>query len=181
MSAFMHTTQDNPRNETEHERLDRQLMELLQGFRVAVTGVQVLFAFLLTVPFAPGFDRVDDTGRALFYISLFGAALASICFIAPVIQHRILFRLDQKPLLIKRANRYGVVGALALSLAITASTTMIVQTLVSGLVAAVVAALAAALCGWMWFVEPTVTRRAVTGSLRPSSMISSDRGAGDER
>jgi hypothetical protein len=91
------------RHETEHERLDRQLMELLQGFRVAVTGVQVLFAFLLTVPFAVGFRDVDRTGRALFYVALFGAALASICFTAPVIQHRILFRLNQKPLLSRRA------------------------------------------------------------------------------
>ncbi|MFD0852890.1 DUF6328 family protein, partial [Actinomadura adrarensis] len=135
----MQTEPDKPRNETEHERLDRQLMEMLQGFRVAVTGVQVLFAFLLTVPFAPRFDEVDTTGRVLFYIALFGAALASVCFIAPTIQHRILFRLNQKPLLIRRANRYGIGGAVALALAITASTTLIVQTLVSDLAGVLVA------------------------------------------
>lgn len=150
---------DKPRNETEHERLDRQLMELLQGFRVAVTGVQVLFAFLLTVPFAAGFDKVDGTGLPLFYIALFGAAVASICFIAPVFQHRILFRLGQKPLLIRRANRFGILGAFALAVSITSATTLIVETLEEE--AALTAAAAAAvlvLCAWAWFVQPYMTR-----------------------
>ncbi|XVQ10315.1 DUF6328 family protein [Spirillospora sp. CA-255316] len=150
----------NPRNETEHERLDRQLMELLQGFRVAVTGVQVLFAFLLTVPFAPGFDDVDDDGRYMFYVALFAAALASICFIAPVTQHRILFRLNQKPLLIRRANRFGILGAIALAVAITAATALIVNTLVSDSAAILVGAVVVVLCAWAWFVQPLLTRRA---------------------
>ncbi|MFG2006391.1 DUF6328 family protein [Spirillospora sp. NPDC048911] len=149
------------RNETEHERLDRQLMELLQGFRVAVTGVQVLFAFLLTVPFAPGFTRVDDRGRALFYIALFATALASIFFIAPTIQHRILFQQNQKPLLIRRANRFGILGALTLALAIAASTTLIVKTL-GGTGAAIATAIAVVLLSaWAWFVQPLMTRRSL--------------------
>jgi hypothetical protein len=149
---------NNARNETEHERLDRQLMELLQGFRVAVTGVQVLFAFLLTVPFAPGFDEVDTAGRRLFYIALFGAAVASIAFIAPVIQHRILFQLNQKPLLIRRANRFGIFGALALATSVTAATTLIMHTLVSNTAAAITAAAVVLLCAWTWFVQPLLIR-----------------------
>jgi hypothetical protein len=149
----------NPRNETEHERLDRQLMELLQGFRVAVTGVQVLFAFLLTVPFATGFDSVDDDGRYLFYIALFGAALASIFFIAPVTQHRILFRLNQKPLLIRRANQFGILGALALAVSITAATALILNTMVSDAASIIVGAVVVALSAWAWFVQPLLTRR----------------------
>lgn len=150
---------DESRNETEHERLDRQLMELLQGFRVAVTGVQVLFAFLLTVPFSARFDRVHDTGRALFYVALFGAATASICFIAPVFQHRILFRLGQKDLLISRANRFGIVGAFALTVSITAATTLIVQALEDEAAwTAATAAAVLALCAWTWFVQPYLTR-----------------------
>ncbi|GAA2630383.1 DUF6328 family protein [Actinomadura fulvescens] len=153
----------NPRNETEHERLDRQLMEMLQGFRVAVTGVQVLFAFLLTVPFAPGFSRVNDSGRALFYVALFGAALASICFIAPTIQHRILFQQNQKPLLIRRANRFGILGALALAFSIAASTTLIVKTLGGVEPALATAIVVGVLCAWAWFVQPLLTRRSVEG------------------
>ncbi|GAA1784757.1 DUF6328 family protein [Actinomadura chokoriensis] len=150
---------DKPRNETEHERLDRQLMELLQGFRVATTGVQVLFAFLLTVPFSAGFDKVDGTGLPLFYIALFGAALASICFIAPVFQHRILFQLGQKPLLIKRANRFGIMGAFALAASITSATMLIVESLSERTAAVVLTAVAIlALCGWAWFVQPYMTR-----------------------
>ncbi|WP_433466885.1 DUF6328 family protein [Spirillospora sp. CA-128828] len=156
---------DKPRNETEHERLDRQLMELLQGFRVATTGVQVLFAFLLTVPFSARFDmKVDGTGKAMFYVALFGAALASICFIAPVFQHRILFQLDQKPLLIRRANRFGIAGAFALAISITASTTLIVHAL-SDEAAAVVTTVVVVLllCGWAWFVQPYLTRVHASG------------------
>ncbi|TDD95460.1 DUF6328 family protein [Actinomadura rubrisoli] len=152
-----------PRNETEHERLDRQLMELLQGFRVAVTGVQVLFAFLLTVPFSVGFGKVDDSGRVLFYTALFGAALASICFIAPVFQHRILFQLGQKPLLIRRANRFGILGAFALAISITASTTLIVESLGAEWAAVVTALVVLALCSWAWFVQPYMTRMNANG------------------
>jgi hypothetical protein len=148
------------RNETEHERLDRQLMELLQGFRVAITGVQVLFAFLLTVPFAAHFGSVDRFGRGLFYVALLSAALASIFFIAPVIQHRILFRLNQKPLLISRANRFGIGGAMALAVSITASTTLIIETLVSDTAAVITAIAVAALASWAWFVQPLISRRA---------------------
>ncbi|MFB4319013.1 DUF6328 family protein [Actinomadura sp. 21ATH] len=150
---------DNARNETEHERLDRQLMELLQGFRVAVTGVQVLFAFLLTVPYAPGFDDVNAAGRRLFYVALFGAAVASISFIAPVIQHRVLFQLNQKPLLIRRANRFGIFGAVALAVSITSATTLIIHTLVSNTAATVTAFAVALYCAWAWFVQPLLSRR----------------------
>ncbi|MER7543124.1 DUF6328 family protein [Actinomadura sp.] len=150
---------DKPRNETEHERLDRQLMELLQGFRVATTGVQVLFAFLLTVPFSAGFDKVDGTGTVLFYLALFGAAVASICFISPAFHHRILFRLGQKPLLIRRANRYGIVGAAALAISITSATMLIVESLEEETVAVVLTAVAVlGFSGWVWFVQPYLTR-----------------------
>ncbi|MGH3240046.1 MAG: DUF6328 family protein [Spirillospora sp.] len=152
------------RHETQYERLDRQLMELLQGFRVAVTGVQVLFAFLLTVPFAAGFDKVDGPGLPLFYIALFGAAVASICFIAPVFQHRILFRLGQKALLIRRANRFGILGAFALAVSITAATALIVASLEdeAALTAATVV-IVLVLCGWAWFVQPYLTRLTAAG------------------
>ncbi|MGI5167055.1 DUF6328 family protein [Spirillospora sp. CA-253888] len=169
-------TAPNPRNETEHERLDRQLMELLQGFRVAVTGVQVLFAFLLTVPFATRFGIVDGPGEVLFYISLFGAAAASVCFIAPAIQHRILFQAGQKPLLIRRANRFGIAAAIALAVSITASTTLIIETLVGGWQAVATAVAVGLVATWAWFVQPLLTRRAVAGA--PQSNGDADRNDG---
>jgi len=159
---------DKPRNETELERLDRQLGELLQGFRVAVTGVQVLFAFLLTVPFSTHFDKVEGAGTPLFYISLFGAAIASICFIAPVFHHRILFRLGQKPLLIRRANMFGIIGAFALMVSMTAATTLIVQSVsreAAWTIATAVFLLV--LCGWVWFGQPYLTRVRASRRRKP--------------
>lgn len=71
-------------SESPEERTNRNFMELLQGFRVAVTGVQVLFVFLLTVPFAPGFTRVAAAERRVYFVSLAAAAVASLFYIAPV-------------------------------------------------------------------------------------------------
>ncbi|XRQ05608.1 DUF6328 family protein [Actinomadura welshii] len=162
---------EKPRNETEHERLDRQLVELLQGFRVAVTGVQVLFAFLLTVPFSTHFDKVDGAGTPLFYIALFGAAVASICFIAPVFHHRILFRLGQKPLLIRRANLFGILGAFALMASMTAATTLVVESVSEAPTWTVVTAVSLGLlCVWLWFVQPYLTRVKANRPRKPKGV-----------
>jgi Family of unknown function (DUF6328) len=148
--------------ETPAERADRNFVELLQGFRVAVTGVQVLFAFLLTVPFSQGFSRVADSDRRLFYVSLVGAALASMFFIAPVAQHRILFRKGMKEALVRRANVYGMVGTLALAVSMTAATLLVVDYLFNGPLAVITAVVTASLALWLWFVDPLL-RRARNG------------------
>src|SRR5688500_9945233 len=103
----------SPIDETPAERTIRNFLELLQGLRVAVTGVQVLFAFLLTVPFAPGYERIAAGDRLPFFVALVASAVASVFFIAPVAQHRILFRLGCKESLMRRANLYGIIGTLA--------------------------------------------------------------------
>jgi Family of unknown function (DUF6328) len=144
-------------------RTARNFIELLQGFRVAVTGVQVLFAFLLTVPFAPGFSRVVGADRWLFYVALVGAALASMFFIAPVAQHRILFRQGLKETLVKRSNLYGLLGTVALAVSITAATMMVVDYLFGGALAVGTAAGAALLACWLWFIEPARDRHANGG------------------
>ncbi|MBE1533844.1 DUF6328 family protein [Actinomadura algeriensis] len=159
-----------PRNETDHERLDRQLIEMLQGFRVAVTGVQMLFAFLLTVPYAAGWDRIDETGKILFFVALFGAALASICFSAPVFQHRILFRMDQKEALVRRANRLGICGGLALAVSISASTTLIMETLTTAWASILTAICVVALCGWLWFLQPFRDRIRLIRRVTPTAL-----------
>lgn len=146
------------RNETSDERADRNFIELLQGFRVAVTGVQVLFAFLLTVPFSPGFARASELDRRLFYIALVGAALASLCYIAPAAQHRVLFRQGQKELLVRRSNWLGMVGGLALGVSMTAATLMVVDHLFDGLVPVLTAGGLAVLAVWLWFLQPAISR-----------------------
>jgi hypothetical protein len=147
-------------SETPEERTNRNYLELLQGFRVAVTGVQVLFAFLLTVPFAPGFNRVDASERRVYFVSLAAAALASLFYIAPVAQHRVLFRQGMKEQLVKRANLYGMVGSLALAISITAATLLVVDHLFDDPLPLITAGATALLALWLWFVQPAIGRSA---------------------
>ena len=84
------------RHETQLERLDRNLEEMTGELRVVVTGVQVLFAFLLIVPFNTGFAHVGGFERTVYFVTLIFAALAAVCTIAPSAQHRFLFRHDDK-------------------------------------------------------------------------------------
>jgi Family of unknown function (DUF6328) len=151
---------DGETAETPGERADRNFIELLQEFRVAVTGVQVLFAFLLTVPFSTGFASVSTGDRRLFYLALVSAALASVCYIAPAAQHRVLFRKGQKELLVRRANRLGAAGGVSLGVSMTAATLMVVDYLFDGVLPIVTAGALAALATWVWFLQPALTRMA---------------------
>ena len=150
-------------NSDEHpkERVDRELGELLQGLRVAATGVQVLFAFLLTLPFSAGFEKIDATGNWLFYTAVVSAAIASICLIAPATQHRILFRSGLKELLLHRANRLGVAGGLALAVSMACSTALVMDALTGMWPTALIGAGVALLSGWLWFIQPLLSLRLV--------------------
>src|SRR5215208_1526182 len=98
------------RNETELERTDRHLAELMQEVRVAQTGVQVLFGFLLTVPFTAGFDGLTSAERMLYFATLVVAGAAAMLLIAPTSHHRVLFRCGDKPHLVRLSNRYAIAG-----------------------------------------------------------------------
>ena len=98
---------DARRDETELERLDRNLDELTGELRVVVTGVQVLFAFLLIVPFDTGFEHVGGFERAVYIVTLLLAALAAVCTIAPSAQHRWVFRHDDKRHIVFSAEPRG--------------------------------------------------------------------------
>lgn len=145
-------------HETGKERADRNFTELLQGARVAVTGVQVLFAFLLTVPFSQEFVKLREFDRWLFYVALVSAAIASICYIAPANQHRMLFRQGLKEKLVHRSNYYGIIGALALTLSMTAATMLVVDFLFQFTLAWITAGALAVLVAWAWFGQPALDR-----------------------
>ncbi|GGL42002.1 hypothetical protein GCM10014719_49070 [Planomonospora parontospora subsp. antibiotica] len=132
------------------------MTELLQGLRVAVTGVQVLFAFLLTLPFSAGFEKVDTLGRWLFFISLLSSAFASVCFITPAAQHRLLFRTGLKERMLHRANELGIVGAIALAVAMTSAVALVTETVIPGWPAAVFGAAVGLLSAWLWFIQPMI-------------------------
>ncbi|MEV0388920.1 DUF6328 family protein [Nonomuraea sp. NPDC050643] len=146
------------KNESHEERADRNFVELLQGARVAVTGVQVLFAFLLTVPFSSSFARLDQADRWLYYAALCSAALASIFYIAPTAQHRVLFRQGLKETLVRRSNIYGILGALSLAVSMTTSTMFVIDYLFDATLAWVTAGVLAALALWTWFGQPSMDR-----------------------
>jgi hypothetical protein len=149
---------DERRNETAHERLDRNLAELTGELRVVVTGVQVLFAFLLIVPFNSGFAHVGGFERAVYLVTLLLAAMAAVCTIAPSAQHRWLFRHDDKGHLVFSSNRIMIAGLVFLALAMCGCM-LLVTTKLFGVGAGVLTAgLGAIPFALLWFVVPA--RRA---------------------
>src|SRR2546430_17307022 len=101
---------ESPRSEEERELEHRRLIELLQELRVALTGVQILFAFLLTVPFTQRFASVTQFQRYTYFVTLVCAAAAIALLIAPTAHHRVLFRRHQKRELVLEGSTYMLIG-----------------------------------------------------------------------
>jgi hypothetical protein len=141
-------------------RLDRELAELVNELRVALPGVQVLFAFLLAVPFSQRFGQLGETQRAVFFVAVMATAFASICLIAPSTHHRIQWRQFDKEALLRRANRLAIMGAVFLAVAIVAVVYLIADVLFGG-ESAIAGAVVAAVIAWTWFGYPLL-RRAKT-------------------
>ena len=151
---------DEARNdEDEAERLDRELIELLNEVRVAMPGVQVLFGFLLTVPFQQGFRRISEFQEYLYFITLLLAATASAFLIAPSALHRILFRDHDKEWIVKTGSRLVLLGLAVLALAMVGAVFLITDILFrEATVTAVVAAIAL-LYASLWFALGLVRER----------------------
>ena len=142
------------REETEKERADRNLSELLQELRVALPGVQVLFAFLLTVPFTQRFETLTEIQEGLYYGILLLAALSTALFIAPTAGHRILFRKQQKEYLVVAANRLALLGLAVLAVAMCGVIALISDVLYDGAVVWVATSAAALIFLSLWAVGP---------------------------
>jgi amino acid transporter len=145
--------------EDDKQRIDRELMELLQELRVAVIGIQVLFAFLLTVPFSLRFESITTFQRDAYFVTLLLAALSSVFLIAPSAQHRLLFRKKDKAQLLKRSNVLSVIGLVFLALAITGVVLLITDLLFSTAAVVVVSGSLAVLFVLFWFGQPLERRR----------------------
>jgi Family of unknown function (DUF6328) len=142
------------REESEKERLDRNLAELLQELRVALPGVQVLFAFLLVVPFNQRFADITNFQRTVYFVTLLLATAASACLIAPTAHHRIEFRAQDKERIVFGATRLAIVGLALLALAMTGAVMLITDFLYQTTTVAIVAGLVALLFGILWFAWP---------------------------
>jgi hypothetical protein len=140
--------------ETKGERLDRELKELTDELRVALPGVQVLFAFLLTVPFTSRFEDVSELQKDAFFASFLCATASSVCLIAPSVMHRIQWRRRDKERLLRTANTLALVGATLLAFAITGVVFLITDMLFDETSAAAIAGATAGLVVALWYALP---------------------------
>ena len=146
------------RDETEHERVDRNLTDLLGELRVALPGVQVLFAFLLTVPFQQRFQTASSFEKYVYFGTLCCTAIASVLLIAPSAYHRVVFRLQDKPHIVEMANRFAVVGFAFLAAGMSGAILLVTHFLFSPAASVVATTIAATLCMTLWYFLP-VRRR----------------------
>jgi uncharacterized membrane protein len=156
-------TSAEPDQESDKERLDRELIELLNELRVVLTGVQVLFAFLLTLPFTDRFHDLAPTQQLIFAVAFTVTAMASVLLIAPTAFHRIRFRQQDKERMLSWANRFAIAGLCLLAVAIGAIVLLIIDVLYESLAAAFVAGAVMVLIAWSWFALP-LTRRIADDS-----------------
>jgi hypothetical protein len=147
------------RRETEAERIDRNVGELLQELRVAGLGVQVLFGFLLGMPFTNRFGALDPEQRRLYVIDLLLAALATALLAGPVAYHRIVFRRHQKRDMLRVGNAMALAGLATVALAISGAVFLVVSVVYRGLLAAIVATCVAATYFVLWYVLPHLGHR----------------------
>lgn len=146
------------------ERAHRELIELLNELRVALPGIQVLFAFLLTIPFSQRFSVLDDGDRRVYFAALLATAAATLCLIAPTAHHRLRFRAAVKEHLLRVANVLTIVGLLLLAFAVSATTYVITDVIYPGAAPRTVAAALAGAFVLVWFVMPLLFRPARTPS-----------------
>ena len=138
----------------EDDKQDRQLIELLNELRVALPGVQILFGFLLTVPFAQGFQKVTDLQKGLFYATLLCTAISTVCLIAPSATHRLRFHQRDRAYIIETANQYTIAGLIFLAVAIVLALVMITDVLYTGTAVFAFPVLVALLLVGLWFARP---------------------------
>jgi hypothetical protein len=160
---------DDPsdRDETEAERLDRNLSELLQELRVALPGVQVLFAFLLAVPFQQNFTKITGFQEKVYFATLLLTAISAVLLISPSAYHRMTFRMQQKDDLVFLANKLAIAGLTFLALAMTGAIMLITDVLFGTAATVVTSVLALATFAVFWAALPLQRR----GRLRSKGLL----------
>jgi hypothetical protein len=144
--------------ESEDERIDRELIELLNELRVALPGVQVLFAFLLAVPFTQRFQQLTDGQEYAFFLSLLCTTLGCALLIAPSTYHRLRFREHDKERMLFTSNRLAVAGTIFLALAMTTAVYLVTDLVFHATLTVIVTALTAVSFSWFWYGLP-LTRK----------------------
>ncbi len=149
--------QDDPQDEQgEERRRDRQMIELLNELRVALPGVQILFAFLLTVPFTQRFTALTPFQRDTYYVTLIATALSTACLIAPSAGHRLRFHQGDRAWVIESANRLTIAGLVLLAIALAGSVLLITDVMFDGARVWIYTGAVWAVILVLWFVRPLV-------------------------
>ncbi|MFC8198481.1 DUF6328 family protein [Streptomyces sp. NPDC060006] len=148
------------RNETRLERADRNFNELLQELRVTQTGVQILFAFLLTLAFTPRFPSLDAMQRATYVTTLLLSVLAAALFTAPAALHRRLFQQGAKPQVVHVSSHLAQLGMATLALALSGSVLLVVDVAVDRAEGIAAGAATLVVCTGLWAVMPYLVKRA---------------------
>jgi hypothetical protein len=151
------------RGQTAEEVIDRNLTELLQEMRVAITGVQILFAFLLTLPFSARFDELGAFGTTVYAVTLLSTATATLVLIAPVSFHRTLFRQRRKEQLVAFADGALLVGLALLLLGIAAAVLLVLDVVLGRWPAVACCAFVIVLGVVAWYLLPLRQRRRPDG------------------
>jgi MFS family permease len=144
---------DRP-GETVAERADRNVMELLNELRVVGIGIQVMFGFLLSIPFASRFIKLDHTERAIYLVTVVLAALSTALLVAPVAYHRLLFRRHEKERLVRLTNRMAIAGLVTVGLAVCSAVLLVTSFVAPGLRAVVITAGLVCVFAGLWFGLP---------------------------
>jgi hypothetical protein len=158
---------DDPRGETSFERADRNLSELLQELRVALPGVQVLFAFLLTVPFTQRFQSLTPSQEKLYFGILLSTALTTALLVAPSANHRMLFRKRDKEYIVVIANRLAVAGLASMALSMCGVILLISDFMFDAATPVFATCGAAMMFTWLWFVRPIRRRNRLKDEPEP--------------
>jgi hypothetical protein len=145
--------------EDEQQRRNREVIELLNELRVALPGVQVLFAFLLIVPFSQGFSSVTPQQRYVYFATLLCTGISAALLIAPSSHHRLLWRQHAREERLKAANRLSIGGLAFLALAMIGAIFLITDVLFGGVAAAVSAVGLGAVLVWYWYGQPLLILR----------------------
>ena len=154
------------RDETPEERADRNLSELLQELRVALPGVQVLFAFLLIVPFSQGFDGLTNFQKELYFGVLLATALTTALLIGPTAHHRLLFRMRDKEHLVRVSNRMTLAGLAVLALSLTGAVLLISDILFKTAPTIVFTGITGLVLVTLWGLLPLLRRRGLSAAER---------------
>jgi hypothetical protein len=151
-------TPPDPRHESVAERDDRNLAELIQELRVVSLGVQVLFGFLLSLPFTVAFSRLSGGQRDLYLASIVLSAIATVLLLGPAAYHRLVFRRGMKEHLVSYANKIAVLGLAAVGGAVLTAILLVTSYVAGALPGALITALVACTLVGVWFALPLARR-----------------------